>query len=143
MSQRQLDFFKTWEIKANQSFHTRPLGAHLSPSWHDCAMGICPRSCEPSEPRLEPGRPSDTPVPECRTRKRQANHWTGSANQAEACHITLRPGRPTAKYQFLNARCQLKICFHGDLYPWVGGFEWAQCCGLHRALYEPHGRREV
>ena len=80
----------------------------------------------------------------CRRRKRQANHWPGSANQAEAGHTTLRPGRPTARYQCRIVKLQVKICFPGDFYPGVvsfeGGIEWAQCCGLHRALYEPHGR---
>ena len=36
----------------------------------------------------------------CRTIKRQTNHWPGSTNQAEACLITFRLGRPTARFEF-------------------------------------------
>ena len=84
-------------------------GAHLSPFLARLCHGqICPTSCQPSEPRFsEPGwtavRHSGGSLPH--SGKRQANHWPGSTNQAEDCHITLRPGRP--KLPNFNFKCQI------------------------------------
>ena len=127
-------------------------GAHLSPFLARLCHGqICPTSCQPSEPRFsEPGstavRHSGGSLPH--SGKRQANHWPGSTNQAEDCHITLRPGRP--KLPNFNFKCQISgqnLLSQGIFDPWIfwfeGRLEQTQCCGLHRALYEPHGRREV
>ena len=82
---------------------------HLS--WHDCAMGrSAPRAASLrslasrfSEPGSTAVRHSGGSLPH--SGKRQANHWPGSTNQAEDCHITLRPGRP--KLPNFNFKCQI------------------------------------
>ena len=129
-------------------------GAHLSPFLARLCHGqICPTSCQPSEPRFSllgawiDGRPT--------LRWVFAALWQAPGQPLAGIH---QPGRglphyaeawqaQVAKIQFQMSTFGSKSAFPGIFDPWIfwfeGRVEQTQCCGLHRALYEPHGRREV